>query len=645
MKKQLLTLASGLLLAFGVNAQSVLIEGDFQDFDADGFTVYDGDGNERAGPIPAITSWGMVQFNSDPSNQFFASFAEYSSGTTAEDWLISPTATIPDGSGATLTWQSYSNDVGNSSCEVAISTTGGAAGYDNYTVVSTITNETINKWNTNTLDLSAYAGESINIAFIHTSPATKYYFIDNVNLSALVNLDLEIISLNEPSGYQVYGTQIKATVKNLGLLKVFSFDLTWKRDGEVIGTQRVWPSGGLLSGETKEFTSSTYFTSPDYGVFDIEVSISNPNQQMDMAPLNNVANVEINYWSYLPIKRVLFEEGTGTWCGFCPRGAVVLEDMLSRFPESFIGVAVHNGDPMVVSSHDGAIGNFISGYPGGVWDHKDGTGVSQEVADAEYATRINLLSPFNISSLSTFDSLSREITTVVTVTPVINTKNKTYKIGGIIAEDGVTGTTSGYAQVNYYQGGGRGPLNGAGHDWTTAGDPVPAANMVYDHVSRALLPAGSYNGATGSLPTTLVANQKYTHTFTHTLSAGYNEEEITIVTYIVDGEDNSVSNSSKEKLDMQAQVGIAERNNGVKFNMFPNPANQTVTLNVTLENSSNISLEIFNMVGAKVHAEQASLVSGKNTKTINISSLPNGIYTVSLVSGNVSTTERLVISK
>lgn len=641
MKKQLLTIAAGLFLTVGANAQSLLIDANFNDGGAAGFTAFDGDQNPRSGTLTNITSWGLIYFTSDQSNQFFASFAEYSSGTTAEDWLYSQTIDVPAGGTVGLTWDSYAYTETGSELKVAVSTNGGAPDFANYTVEATITDEAVGTWNNNSLDLSAYAGQSIKIAFIHTSTATQYYFVDNIKLSAVVDVDIAITSLDVPEFTTSPSHNITGTIENLGSKTLTSFDLTWSQNGNVMGTETI--SGLTVAGLGGEytFTASTGFSAANYAAYDIEVSVSNINvTDTDASLANNNIEKTINYWSSVPVKRVLFEEGTGTWCGWCPRGAVVLETMLNTFPETFIGVAVHNGDPMTLAAHDAAVGNFISGYPGGVWEHQTGTGVSQGIANTEFASRVTNLSPFDISTVSTYNASTREVTTVVSVTPAMDMTG-TFKIGGIIIEDNVTGTSSGYNQRNYYAGGGQGSLTGAGLNWHNEADPVPASKMVYDHVSRALFDGG-YNGKTGSLPATLTAGVTYDYTFTNTLAASVDENEVTIVAF-VNTSDNSISNASKEKLN--TSVGVKELSSNVKFSMFPNPANETVTLNVSLANSASVSINITNMVGATVLAEQTNLKAGVNTKTINLQALPNGIYTVNVVSGDVITTERLVISK
>lgn len=51
-------------------------------------------------------------------------------------------------------------------------------------------------------------------------------------------------------------------------------------------------------------------------------------------------------------RRVVMEEFTGTWCGWCPRGMVGLEHLEIDYADQFIGISVHNNDPMAISDYD-----------------------------------------------------------------------------------------------------------------------------------------------------------------------------------------------------------------------------------------------------------------------------------------------------
>lgn len=61
-------------------------------------------------------------------------------------------------------------------------------------------------------------------------------------------------------------------------------------------------------------------------------------------------------------KRVLIEEGTGTWCNWCPRGTVYGEQMIYDYDVIFI--AIHMGDVME-STPDYAAATTITGLPNG----------------------------------------------------------------------------------------------------------------------------------------------------------------------------------------------------------------------------------------------------------------------------------------
>ena len=66
-------------------------------------------------------------------------------------------------------------------------------------------------------------------------------------------------------------------------------------------------------------------------------------------------------------KKVILEENTGEWCGWCPEGAKIMEDAINANPNKVIGVAVHDGDPMEVAAYNSWHKSFtgVSGFPNG----------------------------------------------------------------------------------------------------------------------------------------------------------------------------------------------------------------------------------------------------------------------------------------
>jgi thiol-disulfide isomerase/thioredoxin len=66
-------------------------------------------------------------------------------------------------------------------------------------------------------------------------------------------------------------------------------------------------------------------------------------------------------------KKALLEEFTGEWCGWCPEGAKIMDDLITANPNKVMGVAVHDGDPMEVASLNSYLKTLtgVSGFPNG----------------------------------------------------------------------------------------------------------------------------------------------------------------------------------------------------------------------------------------------------------------------------------------
>ncbi len=82
------------------------------------------------------------------------------------------------------------------------------------------------------------------------------------------------------------------------------------------------------------------------------------------------------------------------------------------------------------------------------------------------------------------------------------------------------------------------------------------------------------------------------------------------------------------------------------LNAFPNPANDKVNVNFTINESANVSVSVISLTGDIVYNNNlGSLTSGNYNENINASQLANGVYFYTLnVNGNI-TTKKLVISK
>ncbi|MBL7765293.1 MAG: Omp28-related outer membrane protein [Chitinophagaceae bacterium] len=89
-------------------------------------------------------------------------------------------------------------------------------------------------------------------------------------------------------------------------------------------------------------------------------------------PLANVGAVPGSF-----TKKVILEEFTGEWCGYCPDGAQIMEDLTNANPNRFYGVAVHQGDFMEVPAFFTFMETLygaITGFPSGAVNRGDVVG-------------------------------------------------------------------------------------------------------------------------------------------------------------------------------------------------------------------------------------------------------------------------------
>ncbi len=79
------------------------------------------------------------------------------------------------------------------------------------------------------------------------------------------------------------------------------------------------------------------------------------------------------------------------------------------------------------------------------------------------------------------------------------------------------------------------------------------------------------------------------------------------------------------------------------FNVFPNPANEKITITIDLKQSSTLMIDIIDIAGKQVALVMNEKQTGILTKEFNISALPSGNYLVRLQVNGKSVTQKLDI--
>ena len=79
-----------------------------------------------------------------------------------------------------------------------------------------------------------------------------------------------------------------------------------------------------------------------------------------------------------------------------------------------------------------------------------------------------------------------------------------------------------------------------------------------------------------------------------------------------------------------------------KAMLFPNPASQVINVQVIALQNFAAEVTIFNTIGQVVHREDIILENGLNTTSINVASLPQGVYTLKLKTQNQTYCEKWI---
>lgn len=595
-----------------------------------GWAQYNVDGLTPASSVNYMgTSAWVVRANSATgTGNHLVSTSWYTPAGTSNDWIVSPSIAVPNTTGFMCQFDVMAPDAQFlDGYKVYVSTTGNAVA--DFTAPAVLTVPAApNTYTTQSFSLDAYQGQSIYIAIQNNSNDKFLLFVDNFVVRKPMNDDAMLLSstLNRYSLTNTNNT-LSMRVKNDGANTITGLTIDWN-DGTAHSST---VTTNIAPGATATVNHPTAVNYATVVEKNLNITITAVNGNADAT--DNTSSNKINTVSAISPKAVLIEEGTGTWCGWCPRGAVAMEHMTTTYPNTFVGIAVHNDDPMMVTAYDAAAA--FSGFPGANVDRALlGVDVSDQDFENYYDERIDLVSPAGLGIQTGGSGNAVTIAVSATFRTVFAASN--YRLGVIITEDNVTGTTSAYNQTNYYSSASQNiALNGAGHNWQTEPNPVLAANMVYDHVGRALL--GGYSGQSGTVPAAITDGQVASFTFNYTVPSTSNRANMHAVAVLIDQVTGEVVNAKQISL---ATLGLAEAKT-INMEVFPNPATDVV--NVKFDGQGGeYTVSIIDLAGRTV-ASKVVTGSGATAVEVPVAGLVAGNYLIAIANETGSYTQKLMV--
>ena len=89
-------------------------------------------------------------------------------------------------------------------------------------------------------------------------------------------------------------------------------------------------------------------------------------------------------------------------------------------------------------------------------------------------------------------------------------------------------------------------------------------------------------------------------------------------------------------------VGIEEDGHGIHVSVFPNPATDVITLELSLAASENVKVQLMNVEGQKMYTSELKHISGKYTHFINLKENASGVYYLQIITGQKLITKKIV---
>ena len=389
------------------------------------------------------------------------------------------------------------------------------------------------------------------------------------------DFDVALEELTMPDYVLAGDVDITGTIKNMGGEVLTSIDIEYSINGGEIVLETL--SGlSVASLDTYDFVLSTPAYLSGSEPFIIDVHIDNGNGLgPDANPNNNDLSTTISVVEYIPSKMIVGEEGTGTWCGWCVRGHVFMDSMAMKYPDTWIGIAVHNSDPMTVPVYNAGIVPVIGGFPN-VFMNRTFLADPYDL-EAAYYQEMEVVSPVSVSlENKSYNENTGELSFTLTSYFVATVSD--FRFNAVLVENEVSGTGAGWAQSNSYSGGGSGPMGG----YENLPDPVPAEDMVYQNVARAIL--GGFEGVEGSLPTTVNAGETHSYEFTTTIPEDWDINHMEIVGMVINQANGKIENATIESLGEQ-EINLPYGYSFASSRIIPENPDMMIVLNDILNDN------------------------------------------------------------
>lgn len=625
--KKILLFGGLLLSVYGANAQTIINE----DFEGTAIpsawtqTTLATDGGWKHGlntaiqsssfPIPTHTK--MIGTNDDGCNC-----------DKSNDFITSPSFSLTGITSAVLkfdllyyegTYQGASE-----SLKLEVSTDGGTT----WNVIQTMTGAA--DWRTEIIDLTTYTGNAdVKIGFRYNDGSgwTFGAAMDNFNVSVPAALDLATTSINLPTfiGNNQPFT-ITGNIVNYGSQVITSMTLNYSIDNGTPVTQNLTSLNIAAINGQYSYSHGTPYTPTMVGAKTVKVWASNINGAADMNTANDEATGSVIVASQVVPRVTCIEEFTSSTCAPCAALNSTFDPLL----------ATNNANDLANFSNVTAIkyqmnwpspGNDPSYNPDGVTrqNYYGVTGIPDVYMDGfnqGYDQAAIDAAKSKIAAMqveATAIKGGNMVTVNVTVTPYISIPTGTKLYIGIMEKE---------------------------YDYAAS----TTSQDQFHHVMRKMIPNGggiALNNLVDGTPVTQGGN--YTFTLAapgipaqNSYALWTNMDNLEVIAFV-----QNVATKEIYQADLATiTTGVNELSNNFSINLFPNPVQNDLVVNIKANKNANANLEIVNAIGQVVYSERIeSVPAGENVYHVNTTNLSSGIYFAKVNFGGENQTIKFTVAK
>ena len=360
------------------------------------------------------------------------------------------------------------------------------------------------------------------------------------------------------------------------------------------------------------------------------------------------------------LKYPLLEEGTGTWCTWCPGGSQVIQQTIEPTHPRAICVAFHNNDTMMLAG-DPFNSVYIGGYPSATIDRVTWIHVDTAMDDGrEYwlgdVFHRELVPPtFRVDMTSWYDSSTRHLNITVSGTALSSISGQ-YNINAYIVEDSISSAAPAYQQHSAY------------FDDSTSyyfNQCIAPCSQSYPCISCAILPDSVYAhmgvvrkilAAGGSIFgdsafTNPMVGATAAKTYNYTIPVSSSSKFIKVVGFVqkygATIDDRIIQNAivARVKLMTSGPLNVAAINTVGELEVFPRPSHNNVHVSARVGAQSETKVIITNLTGHIVSEHTYTAGNSVLNENISLSNVPDGMYLLTVINSGERVATKILIAK